>query len=161
MLILTSESADTDPVSITDSNLNLSAKSTFKDSINIALDALETALRLVKETSNWNPVLKATFGGVVAVIDLAKTANDNWQGMKEVMNDIQGLLPILETSAKCLEGRHDGLGKTILSTIQNELNKVQEMQTHGLFRRILQGATDADALLGVYHNINKALEQFK
>ncbi|KAG6809443.1 hypothetical protein H0H92_000239 [Tricholoma furcatifolium] len=134
--------------------------------VNVVLDGFITVLRVTKEASDWNPFLKAAFGGVVAAIDLAKAANDNWQGMKEVMDNIQRLLPILQTSAKRLEGRHDGLEKTdnlmtFAIAIENELKKIQEMQTHGLFRRVLQGTTDADTLLGVYQNINSALEQFK
>ncbi|KAG6808739.1 hypothetical protein H0H92_003048 [Tricholoma furcatifolium] len=163
-IVVSEHNSGPDLVSIT--NRNIPAKSKFKDSINIALDALETALRLVKETSDWNPVLKATFGGLVAVIDLAKTVSDNWQGMKEVMDHIRGLMPVLQTSAKRLEGRQDGLGKinnlmNLAIIIENKLKKIQEMHMHGLFRRVLQGTTDAKAILDVYQNINKALEQFK
>ncbi|KAG6907466.1 hypothetical protein DXG01_008802 [Tephrocybe rancida] len=136
------------------------------EGMNLALDGCLTVLRVAKEASDWNPLLKAALGGVVAVIDLAKTMSNNSQDMKDTLNHIQGLLPILETSAKRLEGRKDGFGKAndlinFVITMQTELEKIQQMQLHGLFRCMLQGTRDADTLLGVYKNIGETLEQFK
>ncbi|KAG6907180.1 hypothetical protein DXG01_010051 [Tephrocybe rancida] len=141
-------------------------QSKFKEGVNVALDGCLTALRLAKDASDWNPFLKAALGGVMAVIDLAKTVSNNSQDMKDTLVHIQGLLPILETSAKRLEGRKDGFGKgnnllAFAITMQAELEKIQQMQFHGLFRRMLQGASDADTLQGIYKNIDKALGQFK
>ncbi|KAG6903815.1 hypothetical protein DXG01_014722, partial [Tephrocybe rancida] len=86
--------------------------------------------------------------------------------MKSTVARIQGLLPILEASAKRLEGRKDDFGKennlmTFAITMQAELEKIQEMQSHGLFKRVIQGPKDATTLLGVYKNISESLEQFK
>ncbi|KAG6855439.1 hypothetical protein H0H87_002836, partial [Tephrocybe sp. NHM501043] len=85
--------------------------------------------------------------------------------MKDTLDRIQGLLPILETSAKRLEGRKDDFGNgslmTFASTMQTELEKIQTMQSYSLFRRVLQGTEDMHTLLGVCKNINEALEQFK
>ncbi|KAG6906212.1 hypothetical protein DXG01_015169 [Tephrocybe rancida] len=136
------------------------------EGVNVALDGCLTALRVAKEASEWNPVLKVALGGVMAAIDLAKTVRGNSQDMKDILDYIQRLLPILETSAKRLEGHKDDFGKgknlmTFAITMQAELEKIQQMQSHGLFRRVLQGTPDADSLLGVYKNIGKALEQFK
>ncbi|KAG6905560.1 hypothetical protein DXG01_001967, partial [Tephrocybe rancida] len=152
--------------------------------VNMALDGCLTALRFAKEASDWNPFLKATLGGVIAAIDLAKTVSGNSEDMKSTVARIQGLLPILEASAKRLEGRKDDFGKEnnlmtfamyitppfplsvlyahpTLSTMQAELEKIQEMQSHGLLKRVLQGPKDATTLLGVYKNISESLEQFK
>ncbi|KAG6915272.1 hypothetical protein DXG01_012380, partial [Tephrocybe rancida] len=128
------------------------------EGVNVALDGCLTALRIAKEASDWNPVLKAALGGI--------TVSDNSQEMKDTLARIQGLLPILETSAKRLEGRKDGFGKgnnllAFAITMQTELDKIQQMQSHGLFRRVLQGTQYAATLLGVYKNISEALEQFK
>ncbi|KAG6904403.1 hypothetical protein DXG01_010317, partial [Tephrocybe rancida] len=147
--------------------LNVSQdQSKFKEGVNVALDGCLTVLRVAKEASEWNPVLKAALGGIVAVIDLAKTVRGNLQDMKDTLVHIQGLLPILETSAKRLEGRKDDFGRennlmTFAIMMQTELEKIQQMQSHGLFRCVLQGTSDADTLLGVYKNISEALEQFK
>ncbi|KAG6914424.1 hypothetical protein DXG01_000408, partial [Tephrocybe rancida] len=132
----------------------------------VALDGCLTMLRVAKEASEWNPVLKAALGGIVAVIDLAKTVSDNSQDMKDTLVHIQGLLPILKTSAKRLEGRKDGFGKgnnllAFAITMQTQLGEVWKMQSHGLFRRVLQGPKDADSLLDVCKKISEALEQFK
>ncbi|KAG6903877.1 hypothetical protein DXG01_014251 [Tephrocybe rancida] len=86
--------------------------------------------------------------------------------MKNILDRIQGLLPIIETSAKRLEGRKDDFGRgnnlmTFATMMQTELEKIQQMQLHGLFRRVLQGPKDVGALLGIYKNISEALEQFK
>ncbi|KAG6851876.1 hypothetical protein H0H87_011916, partial [Tephrocybe sp. NHM501043] len=85
--------------------------------------------------------------------------------MKDILDRIQGLLPILETSAKCLEGRKDGFGHgslmTFASTMQTELEKIKTMQSHSLFRHVLQGTEDMHTLLGVCKNITEGLEQFK
>lgn len=35
-------------------------------------DGFTEALRVAKESSDWNPILKAALGGAVAVIDLGK-----------------------------------------------------------------------------------------
>ncbi|KAG6916295.1 hypothetical protein DXG01_007492 [Tephrocybe rancida] len=142
------------------------AQRKFKRGVNVALDGCLTALRLAKEASDWNPFLKATLGGVMAAIDLAKTVSDNSEDMKGTVAHIQGLLPILETSAKRLEARKDDFGKgndlmTFAITMQAELEKIQEMQSHGLFKRVLQGPKDATTLLGIYKNISESLEQFK
>ncbi|KAG6905460.1 hypothetical protein DXG01_002547 [Tephrocybe rancida] len=141
-------------------------QSKFKEGVDVALDGFFTALRIANDSSDWNPFLKAVLGSVVAVIDLAKTVSDNSQDMKYTLVRIQGLLPILETSAKRLEGRKDGFGKgnnlmTFSIMMQAELEKIQQMQSHGLFRRVLQGSKDAGTLLDVYKNISEALEQFK
>ncbi|KAG6914872.1 hypothetical protein DXG01_014831 [Tephrocybe rancida] len=141
-------------------------QSKFKEGMNVALDGFLTVLGVAKEASDWNPFLKAALGGVMAVINLANTVSSNLQDMKDTLARIQGLLPILETSAKRLEGCKDGFGKdSILMnfaiTMQAELMKIQEMQSHGLFRRVLQGPKDANTLLVVYKNISEALEQFK
>ncbi|KAG6905432.1 hypothetical protein DXG01_002778 [Tephrocybe rancida] len=161
------------PVSL--ANINLSTlpglnvpqqQSKFKEGINVALDGCLTALRVAKEASEWNPFLKAVLGAVMSVIDLAKTVSGNSQDINDILDHIQALLPILETSAKRLEGRKDGFGKennlmNFAIMMQTELKKIQQMQLHGLFRRVLQGTSDADTLQGVYKNISKALEQFK
>ncbi|KAG6906909.1 hypothetical protein DXG01_011436 [Tephrocybe rancida] len=141
-------------------------QSKFKEGLRVALDGLSTALRVANESSNWHPILKPVLGGVVAVVDLAKTVSNNSQDMKGKLDHIQGLLPILETSAKHLENRKDGFGKenylmTFAIKMQTELKRVQQMQLHGLFRRVLQGTKDADTLLGVYKSIGEALEQFE
>ncbi|KAG6813044.1 hypothetical protein H0H87_009413 [Tephrocybe sp. NHM501043] len=85
--------------------------------------------------------------------------------MKDILDRIQGLLPILETSAKRLEGRKDGFGHgslmTFANTMQTELKKIETMQSHNLFRRVLQGTEDMHTLLGVCKNITEGLEQFK
>ncbi|KAG6904885.1 hypothetical protein DXG01_006458, partial [Tephrocybe rancida] len=142
----------TNPVSLT--NINQSAlpgpnvsqdQSKFKDGVNVALDGFLTALRVAKDSSDWNPFLKAVLGGVVAIIDLAKTVSNNLQDMKDTLACIQGLLPILETSAKRLEGRKDGFGKgnnlmAFAITMQAQLEKIQQMQSHGPFRHVLQGS---------------------
>ncbi|KAG6914754.1 hypothetical protein DXG01_015522 [Tephrocybe rancida] len=141
-------------------------QSKFKDGLSLALDGLSTALRVINESSSWNPVLKLALGGVVAVIDLVKTVSDNSQDMKDTLVRIQGLLPILKTSAKRLEGRKDGFGKegSLLAfaiMMQTELEKIQQMQSHGLFRRVLQGPKDANTLLDVCQKISEAFEEFK
>ncbi|KAG6839346.1 hypothetical protein H0H87_001038, partial [Tephrocybe sp. NHM501043] len=85
--------------------------------------------------------------------------------MKDAVDRIQGLLPILETSAKRLESHQNGFDNgslmTFAITMQTELEKIQTMQLHTLFRRVLQGTEDAHTLLGVCKNIGEALEQFK
>ncbi|KAG6825352.1 hypothetical protein H0H87_009729 [Tephrocybe sp. NHM501043] len=135
------------------------------EGVSVALDGLLTALRFAKEASDWNPFLKAALGGIVAVVDLAQTVSSNSQDMKDILDRIQGLLPILETSAKRLEGRKDGFGHgslmTFASTMQTEVEKIQTMQSHSHFRRVLQGTEDMNTLLGVCKNISEALEQFK
>ncbi|KAG6906574.1 hypothetical protein DXG01_013084, partial [Tephrocybe rancida] len=136
------------------------------EGVNVVLDGCLTVLRVAKEASEWNPVLKAALGGIVAVIDLAKTVSDNSQDMKDTLVHIQGLLPILKTSAKWLEGGKDGFGKgnnllAFAITMQTQLGEVQQMQSHGLFRHVLQGPKDADTLLDVCKKISEALEQFK
>ncbi|KAG6915168.1 hypothetical protein DXG01_012920 [Tephrocybe rancida] len=141
-------------------------QSRLKEGMNVALDGFLTALGIAKEASDWNPIVKAALGGVVAVIDLANTVSSNSQDMKDTLAHIQGLLPILETSAKRLESRKGGFGKDNILTnfataMQTELTKIQKMQSHGLFRRVLQGPKDATTLLDVYKNIGEALEQFK
>ncbi|KAG6905833.1 hypothetical protein DXG01_000481 [Tephrocybe rancida] len=138
----------------------------FKEGVNVALDGFLTALKVVKDSSDWNPIFKAALGGIMAVVDLAKTVSGNWQDMKDTLEHIQGLLPILETSAKRLMGRKDSFGKrnnlvAFVVSVQTGLGKIQEMQSHGLFRRVLQGTKDANTLRDVYKNIGKALEQFK
>ncbi|KAG6912650.1 hypothetical protein DXG01_013104, partial [Tephrocybe rancida] len=138
----------------------------FKEGMNVALDGFLTVLRIAKEASDWNPFLKAALGGVIAVIDLANTVSSNSQDMKDTVAHIQGLLPIIESSAKRLEGHKDSFGKdkilmNFAITMQTELIKIQDMQLHGLFRRVLQGPKDATTLLGVYKNISESLEQFK
>ncbi|KAG6905510.1 hypothetical protein DXG01_002286 [Tephrocybe rancida] len=134
--------------------------------MDVALDGFLTALRVAKDSSDWNPFLKAALSSIMAIIDLAKTVSDNLQDMKDTLVRIQGLLPILETSAKRLEGRKDGFGKgnnlmTFAITMQAELEKIQQMQSHGLFRHVLQGPHDAGTLLRVYKHISEALEEFK
>ncbi|KAG6905368.1 hypothetical protein DXG01_003195, partial [Tephrocybe rancida] len=123
-------------------------------------------LRVANESSSWNPILKSALGSIVAVIDLVKTMSDNLQDMKDTLVCVQGLLPILETSVKRLEGCKDGFGKgsNVLAfgiMMRAELEKIWQMQSHGLFRRVLQGPKNAGTLLGVYKNISEALEQFK
>ncbi|KAG6856016.1 hypothetical protein H0H87_008333, partial [Tephrocybe sp. NHM501043] len=137
----------------------------FKDVASVALDGFLTTLRITKEVSDWNPILKAALNGVVAVVDLAKTVSSNSQDMKDTVDRIQGLLPILETSVIRLEGRKDGFGDkslmTFTITMQTELTKIQTLQSHSVFRRVLQGAEDADTLVSIYKKISEALEQFK
>ncbi|KAG6852844.1 hypothetical protein H0H87_009278, partial [Tephrocybe sp. NHM501043] len=141
------------------------AQRKLKEGVSVALDGLLTALRVAKEASDWNPFLKAALGGIVAVVNLAQTVSSNSQDMKDILDRIQGLLPILETSAKRLEGRKDGFGHgslmTFASTMQTELEKIETMQSHSLFRRVLQGTEDMHTLLGVCKNITEGLEQFK
>ncbi|KAG6905412.1 hypothetical protein DXG01_002887, partial [Tephrocybe rancida] len=141
-------------------------QSKFKEGMNVALDGFLTVLGIAKEASDWNPFLKAALGGTMAVIDLANTVSNNSQDMKDTLAHIQGLLPILETSTKRLKGRKDGFGKekilmNFAIAMQTELMKIQEMHSHHLFRRVLQGPKDANTLLVVYKNISEALEQFK
>ncbi|KAG6906034.1 hypothetical protein DXG01_016211, partial [Tephrocybe rancida] len=141
-------------------------QSKFKEGVNVALDGFLTVLGIAREASDWNPFLKAALGGIMAVIDLANTVSSNSQDMKDTLARIQGFLPILETSAKRLEGRKDGFGKcnilmNFAIAMQTELMKIQEMQSHHLFRHVLQGSKDANTLLVVYKNISEALEQFK
>ncbi|KAG6914895.1 hypothetical protein DXG01_014675 [Tephrocybe rancida] len=136
------------------------------EGVNVALDGCLTVLKVAKEASDWNPFLKAALGGVMAAIDLANTVSGNSEDMKSTMAYIRGLLPILEASAKRLEDRKGDFGKgnnlmTFAITVQTELEKVWEMQSHGLFRRVLQGPKDATTLLDVYKNISESLEQFK
>ncbi|KAG6915492.1 hypothetical protein DXG01_011267 [Tephrocybe rancida] len=142
------------------------SQSKFKEGMNVALDGCLTVLRVAKQASDWNPFLNAALGSIMAVIDLAETVSSNSQDMKDTLVRIQGLLPVLNTSAKRLEGHKDDFGKgnnlmTFAITMQTELEKIQQMQLHGLFRRVLQGPKDVGTLLGIYKNINEALEQFK
>ncbi|KAG6807226.1 hypothetical protein H0H92_008313 [Tricholoma furcatifolium] len=132
----------------------------------VALDGLLTGITVAKEASDWNPFLKAALGGVVAVVELAKTVHGNWQDMQDTVNRIEGLLPILETSERRLKGRKDGFNKedklmNFAKSIQAELDEIKKMQSHSVFRRVLQGTKDADTLLGIYKSIAEALEQFK
>ncbi|KAG6823381.1 hypothetical protein H0H92_010436, partial [Tricholoma furcatifolium] len=142
------------------------AQSKFKEAMRVALDGLLTGITVAKEASDWNPFLKAVLGGVVAVVELAKTVHGNWQDMQDTVNRIEGLLPILETSERRLKGRKDGFSKedklmTFARSMQTELEAINKMQSHSLFRRVLQGTKDADTLLGIYKSIAEALEQFK
>ncbi|KAG6913928.1 hypothetical protein DXG01_003459, partial [Tephrocybe rancida] len=151
---------------VSDLEMHVLTVKCFKEGMNVALDGVLTALRVAKEASEWNPFLRAALGGVVAVIDLAKTVRGNSQDMKDILDRIQGLLPILETSAKRLERCKDDFGRgnnlmTFAITMQTELEKIQQMQLHGVFRHVLQGPKDVGALLGTYKNISEALEQFK
>ncbi|KAG6913555.1 hypothetical protein DXG01_005949 [Tephrocybe rancida] len=160
----------TNPVSLT--NINQYSlpgpnvpqdQSKFKEGMGVALDGFLTALRVANDSSDWNPFLKAALSSIVAVIDLAKTMSDNSQDMKDTLVHIQGLLPILKTSAKRLEGCKDGFGKgnnlmAFAIMMQAELKKIQQMQSHGLFRCVLQGSKDAGTLLGAYKNISEALK---
>ncbi|KAG6828899.1 hypothetical protein H0H87_000445 [Tephrocybe sp. NHM501043] len=138
------------------------AQSKFKG---VSVDDLSTVLRLAKQASDWNAFLKAALGSVVAVIDLAKTVSSNSQDMKDTLDHIQGLLPILGTSAQRLEDCKYGFGEGSLMTfaisMQTELEKMQTIQSHNLFKHVLQGTEDVHTLLGVYKNISEALEQFK
>ncbi|KAG6851486.1 hypothetical protein H0H87_000918, partial [Tephrocybe sp. NHM501043] len=112
------------PTSVMDGNQRSSATSVLdsvvaennSEGLSVTLDGLSTALRLVKEASDWNPVLKAALGGIVAVVDLAETVSSNSQDMKDAVDRIQGLLPILETSAKRLEGHQNGFDNGSLMT---------------------------------------------
>ncbi|KAG6905303.1 hypothetical protein DXG01_003579, partial [Tephrocybe rancida] len=127
-------------------------QSKFKEGVTVALDGFLTALRVAKEASEWNPFLKAALGGIVAVIDLGKTVSSNSEDMKDTLAQIEGLLLILETFAKCLEGCNDDFGKesnllNFAIVMQTELVKIQEMQPHGLFRHVLQGPKDATEAL--------------
>ncbi|KAG6914509.1 hypothetical protein DXG01_016849 [Tephrocybe rancida] len=138
----------------------------IKEGMKVAFDGILTVLRVAKEASDWNPFLKAALGGIMAVVDLAKIVSSNSEDMKDTVARIEGLLPILETSAKRLEGHKNVFGKeknlmNFAIAIQTELMKIQEMQSHGLFRHVLQGSKDATTLLGVYKNISESLEQFK
>ncbi|KAG6823406.1 hypothetical protein H0H92_010321 [Tricholoma furcatifolium] len=113
----------------------------------VALDGFLTAMTVAKEASDWNPFLKAALGGVVAVVNLAKTVHSNWKDMQVIVEHIEGLLPILVTSEQRLQGRKDSFNK------QDKLMNFA--------KRVLQGTKDADTLLGIYKSIAEALEQFK
>ena len=49
---------------------NLARSEAIKDAAGVAWSGIETSLRLLKECSDWNPILKAAVGGIVACIDL-------------------------------------------------------------------------------------------
>ena len=42
----------------------------FKDGAGVVWSGVETSLRILKECSDWNPILKSAVGGVIACIDL-------------------------------------------------------------------------------------------
>ncbi|KAG6805986.1 hypothetical protein H0H92_013154, partial [Tricholoma furcatifolium] len=80
------------------------AQSKLKEDMGVALDGFLAAMTVAKEASDWNPFLKAVLGGVVAVVELAKTVRSNWRDMQATVERIEGLLPILVTSEQRLQG---------------------------------------------------------
>src|SRR6266487_695753 len=42
----------------------------LKDGAGIVLSGMETSLKMLKECSDWNPILKSAVAGIVACIDL-------------------------------------------------------------------------------------------
>ncbi|KAG6887927.1 hypothetical protein C0995_011538 [Termitomyces sp. Mi166 len=136
----------------------------------VAADGLVQALRIAKESADWNPFLKGALGGVVAVVDLVKElqqVSDNWQEMEAVLNRIISLLPIVHDLREHLQVCSPDIKKEMnyiskcADVMQNEFKTIQEMQSHGLIRRGLQATSDARVLLGACKKITEAFDDLK
>jgi hypothetical protein len=66
---LTSRNASPSPSQATGS-ANPTRSERIKDIASVVWSGIETSLTLLKECSDWNPILKSAVGGIVACIDL-------------------------------------------------------------------------------------------
>ncbi|KNZ82041.1 Vegetative incompatibility protein HET-E-1 [Termitomyces sp. J132] len=123
------------------------------------------ALLIAKESSDWNPFLKAVLGGVVAVVNLKKQVSKNWSGMDTALKHI-GDLDSLVKSTEHLHGRFAELGvaeyfNNCVNTLQLGCNRILDMQSHGLLRCGLQATSDADTLMDIDNQIMYTIDNFK
>ncbi|KAG6887882.1 hypothetical protein C0992_010376 [Termitomyces sp. T32_za158] len=132
----------------------------------VASDGFMETLIVAKESSDWNPLLKAVLGGLVALVDLGKQVGSNWKEMDMVLRRMNDLYPVVKKLTEHLHGNLANFGETTYlircaTTLKDGCNKILELQSHNLIRRGLQVTSDASTIIDVYKEINTALDDLK
>ncbi|KAF9528032.1 hypothetical protein CPB83DRAFT_855213 [Crepidotus variabilis] len=114
--------------------------SKIKGAFGLAWDGLDTALRLLKESSDAFPPLKTAVGGIVALIDLVQTTKDNNGDYQRLANELAKMAILLAPHASKI--KEDKPTKDTIKLIEAELDGILDQRDRGVIKRTIQANKD-------------------
>ncbi|KAF9556966.1 WD40 repeat-like protein [Agrocybe pediades] len=128
----------------------------LKDSAKTAWNAMETVLRLLKESADAFPPLKSAVGGLVACLDLAKDVIGNQKEYKNLAVQFEGLARTLVPYASMLTASDDGrsIALPILISIDEEVAEINRQLKRSKSRRTVEATNDQGDILARYRKID-------
>ncbi|KZV60585.1 hypothetical protein PENSPDRAFT_659473 [Peniophora sp. CONT] len=119
-------------------------------------------LKVLKESSDGLTPLKATVGGLVALIEIYDRTKSNAAGTEEVAQRLDRLMHIL---AKRLDEDEKTASSLItrpyIKTLQEQLAEVTVLGGHGRFQRTVESAQDEETLKSISGTVANALQEFQ
>ncbi|KAF9564487.1 WD40 repeat-like protein [Agrocybe pediades] len=117
--------------------------------------AMETALRLLKESADACPPLKSAVGGLVACLDLAKDVIGNHEEYTKLAVQFKDIASALEPYASKLEASDTrGSIALILKSIEEEVAEINRQLERSKTKRTVEAADDKGDILARYRKID-------
>ncbi|THU76147.1 WD40 repeat-like protein, partial [Dendrothele bispora CBS 962.96] len=128
----------------------------------VVLESLETLLKVLKECSDFNPILKSAVGGVCASIEIIHQKTKNREDIVKMTADLTARaqeLDNLKDQGNSSEVKHhfEKLARK-LESINNQLKK---KLGHSTLHRALQAGHDAQEIKSYYQELQAAYDQCK
>ncbi|KZV61784.1 hypothetical protein PENSPDRAFT_759197 [Peniophora sp. CONT] len=134
----------------------------FRRAAQTGWNGTKLLLGVLKDSSDVFPPLKATVGGLVALIDIYERTKSNESGMAGTSQHIDRLLGLL---AHRLEGNRETVSsfvhKPYTMVLAGHLEKLDEMMSQGKLRRIANSSQQEGDIKNICLEIERTLQELQ
>ncbi|KZV59559.1 hypothetical protein PENSPDRAFT_695034 [Peniophora sp. CONT] len=159
---LITDNASTGKEASDDAAEGLPAKPFIKRYANTSWAGFKLLLKVLKESSDGLTPLKATVGGLVALIEIYDRTKSNASGTEEVAQRLDRLMRIVAKRLGDDEKIASSLmGSSYIETLQEQLKEVALLKRHGRFQRAIESAQDEETLKAISGTVANALQELQ
>ncbi|THU93196.1 hypothetical protein K435DRAFT_840359 [Dendrothele bispora CBS 962.96] len=133
-----------------------------KERNDIIKDSLETSLKILKESSDFNPILKLAVSGICASIEILKKKTKNTGDMIQMTADLAAKaqeLASLKGQGNSSEVKH--YFEELARKLDSINTKLREKMDHSALRRTVQADRDTQEIEDYWQELQRAYDQCK
>ncbi|THU86878.1 WD40 repeat-like protein [Dendrothele bispora CBS 962.96] len=133
-----------------------------KERNDIIKDSLETSLKILKESSDFNPILKLAVSGICASIEILKKKTKNTGDMIQMTADLAAKaqeLASLKGQGNSSEVKH--YFEELASKLDSINTRLREKMDHSALRRTVQADRDTQEIEDYCQELQRAYDQCK
>ncbi|KZT38854.1 WD40 repeat-like protein [Sistotremastrum suecicum HHB10207 ss-3] len=135
--------------------------SRFSSALGVGWQTFRTALRILKESADFNPILKSVLGGVFALVEAAELTRSNREQVQMIAKRVKAITDTitqyqLSPLPAVINGRLDELA----AVCEKEAKKLEIKKKHNAARRFAEGSKDASDTLDSMRAITDACDTY-
>ncbi|PPQ89299.1 hypothetical protein CVT25_000315 [Psilocybe cyanescens] len=134
-----------------------------KEHVKTTLKGAYVLLKVLKESSDAFPPLKAAVGCFIACVDTYQKTSSNYDEMTQVLDTIDQLMSVIAARVSEFKDHKplEQMVERLTRSLGKEIEKIETMQEPGLLSRIATSSDDAGKLISSYQAISNALNRLQ